>query len=277
MTKVLCVHGIGQQFLGPSQLALTWFPALQDGLHLAGSSPLVQRDVSFAFYGDVFRPTGTKGLQRPMTVSDLAPGTEQDLLVQLAGAQQPNADAKARVPEVLQACVRRLLQAPFMAQITETMLVMWLKQVSLYLRDAEVRHEIHSRVRSCIQDDTVLIIGHSLGTVVAYDVLSELTESSVTAFITLGSPLGVTPTIFDGLTGKMMGDRRQAPPSLRYWANIVDGGDIVALEKILARKFTLVVDANINNGARAHSVLPYLSAFETGLAVNRALRGEQLD
>lgn len=278
MAKVLCVHGVGQELLGPNQLALTWLPALQDGLHVAGSSPLAEHEVAFAFYGDVFRASTTKGLQRPLTVGDLSPGIERDLLLELANTDEnAPAPSKSRVPLTLQACMRRLLQVPFMSQVTETVLVLWLKQVALYLQDAKVRGEVQSRVRACLKDETVLVIGHSLGSVIAFDVLSEMSESSVASFITLGSPLGITPTIFDRLAGAKVDDRRQAPPTLRSWNNIVDRGDVVALEKRLANKFTLVVDSRISNGARAHSVLPYLSAFETGLAVQSALSGEQLD
>ena len=41
-------------------------------------------------------------------------------------------------------------------------------------------------------DQPTVIVAHSLGTVVAYDILREFTAPEVPLFVTLGSPLGIT-------------------------------------------------------------------------------------
>ena len=55
MAKVLVIHGIGQQEQGPNTLHARLFPALQDGLARAGTD-IAPADVTFASYGDLFRP-----------------------------------------------------------------------------------------------------------------------------------------------------------------------------------------------------------------------------
>ncbi len=61
---------------------------------------------------------------------------------------------------------------------------------------------------------------------------------------------------------------------MRIWANIADCGDVVALVKSLRPLFgDRVPDALVGNGAKAHDVLPYLPARETGEAIGRGLVG----
>lgn len=280
MTRIVCVHGIGQEYLGPHQLLAAWLPALRDGLQLAGATdPLDPGSVSFAFYGHIFRPEGTKGLARPLAVDDLAPGTEQELLRALAQAAgrepaDPSYDTKATTPVSLQWCAKRLLSLPFMSGIAERALVLWIKQVASYLRDQPVRDQMQDIVREAIGETADVVVAHSLGSVVAYDVLASLQGSTVTGFITLGSPLGIRPTIYDQLA--VFGDEgppRESPASFQKWVNIADKRDPVALEKRLSQLFTRVEDKLVDNGAMAHSAAPYLSSRITGSAILSMLGG----
>jgi hypothetical protein len=118
-----------------------------------------------------------------------------------------------------------------------------------------------------------LVIGHSLGSVVAYEVLCHATGLRGHAFITLGSPLGLPTLIFDRLDPPPRGGRRVWPNGLAKWTNIADRHDIVAAVKQLAPLFGPGVrDVMVSNEAKAHDVLPYLTARETGQAVREALR-----
>mgnify|MGYP001580442240 CR=1 FL=1 len=79
----------------------------------------------------------------------------------------------------------------------------------------------------------VLLIGHSLGAVIAYDALWELTHlerhpGKVDLFLTIGSPLGMR-FVQDRLLGFRQRERR-FPCNLRRWVNITAHGDIAALD-----------------------------------------------
>ncbi|MGC2660673.1 MAG: hypothetical protein WA324_22180 [Bryobacteraceae bacterium] len=55
---------------------------------------------------------------------------------------------------------------------------------------------------------------------------------------------------------------------MKQWTNIVDDGDVVALEKNLAKHFGGGVrDVVIYNGSHAHDCTRYLTAKETGMAI----------
>ena len=140
------------------------------------------------------------------------------------------------------------------------------KQVTLYMRDEALRGEIQTRVRDAIGPDTKVVVAHSLGSVVAYEVLAvPSADLGVTTLVTLGSPLGIRNVIFDRLTPRPENGQGAWPPSLDRWHNVADPGDIVAMVKELSPLFGGgVTDWLVHNGAKAHDARPYLTAEETG-------------
>jgi pimeloyl-ACP methyl ester carboxylesterase len=123
-----------------------------------------------------------------------------------------------------------------------------------------------------------VLIGHSLGSVVAYEALCAHPEWAVHTFVTLGSPLGIRNLIFDYLRPPPKDGLGSWPGSIRRWANISDRGDVVALVKGLAPFFSktgspelAIRDASIDNGATAHNIELYLTAEETGNAIAAGL------
>jgi hypothetical protein len=147
-----------------------------------------------------------------------------------------------------------------------------LKQVRWYLTDPETRDAVRRRLSSLITPQTRLVIGHSLGSVVAYEVLCRMELPIAPAFITLGSPLGLPNLVFDRLDPAPIDKRGFWPGSTTTWTNIAAENDIVAAVKRLAPLFAgSVNDVSVNNEAKAHEVRPYLTARETGTAVLMAL------
>ncbi len=91
--------------------------------------------------------------------------------------------------------------------------------------------------------------------------------------VTLGSPLGIRNLVFDRLSPSPPDGQGAWPGSVLRWINIADRGDIVALVKELRGCFgEKIEDRSIHNGSDAHSVLPYLTAGETGNAIASGLR-----
>src|SRR4029077_2623471 len=74
-----------------------------------------------------------------------------------------------------------------------------LQQVRRYLTDPVVRSAVQDRVAAAVDNDTRVVVGHSLGSVVAYEVLCAYPEWPVRSLVTLGSPLGIRNLIFDRL------------------------------------------------------------------------------
>lgn len=282
MSRVVLVHGIAQEVKGPKTLLADWYPALVDGLALAGAR-LAREEVSLAFYGDLFRPSGHRGLGVPeLDASDVADGLERDLLLQWwrsASEQEtrvpgPEAPARLRTPRPVQRALNALSHSSFFAGLGERMMIAAARQVRRYFTEPEVRAGVRERFARQVTDETQVIVAHSLGTVVAYEALCAHPDWRDMALVTLGSPLGVRNLVFDRLDPRPTGGRARWPLPVKSWTNIADRGDVVALAKELAPWFGgRVTDVLVYNGAKAHDVRPYLTAEETGRAVAEALGG----
>lgn len=286
--KVVCIHGVGQQLKGEDVLAEEWVPALLSGMRRTGAdeTSLPERgDVGFAFYGDTFRPAGRwLGVGDQLLTPDDIDEFERDLLsAWWQGASEvdpgviaPGAASLARVPGGVQRDLRALSGSAFFAGVAERALLRDLRQVRLYLSDPSIRMAVQERVAAVIDEETRVLVGHSLGTVVAYEALCAHPEWPVGMLVTLGSPLGIQNLVFDRLrpapqrsssvvTGRW-------PGGVTSWVNVADAGDVVALVKDLRPLFgDQVTCFEISNGARAHAVVPYLTAREVGAAVTAGL------
>jgi hypothetical protein len=282
MAKIVGVHGIGNQLRGENVLHAEWLPALKDGLLRVGIDYLKHDDLYCAFYGDLFRKRGTKSSGIPRyDASDVEEGWEQEMLeVWWRAASEmektvpgPEDRTKIRTPGFVQRALNALSGSKFFAGIADRHLMIFnLKQVKSYFRDDRIRDAIRLRVNKAVSSDTRVIIGHSLGSVVAYECLCAHPEWPIKTFITLGSPLGTRNLIFDRLQPAPRDNLGSWPSAVERWVNIADGGDIVASVRNLKPRFgDKVENYLIYNGATAHDVTPYLTAEETGRAVATGL------
>jgi pimeloyl-ACP methyl ester carboxylesterase len=116
-----------------------------------------------------------------------------------------------------------------------------------YFDDAE---RIGTRVREILKQplremtaagDRVLLIGHSMGSVIAFDALWELTHleaapAKVELFLTIGSPLGM-----HFVQARLLGHDRQGaeryPHGVRAWINVAAQGDLTAIDPMLHDDF----------------------------------------
>jgi hypothetical protein len=116
-----------------------------------------------------------------------------------------------------------------------------LHDVHRYLDDAD---GIGSRIRQLLVDEIeaawaagerVLVIGHSLGSVIAYDGLWQLSHAAqssgrVELLLTLGSPLA-TRFIRKGLLGAGRSGPERYPSNIDRWTNVSARGEMVALHR----------------------------------------------
>jgi hypothetical protein len=285
MALVVGVHGIAQQNKGPETLVSEWEPALRDGVLAAGGA-IPKGSLSCAFYGSLFRQKGSvraageEHFQARDVTKDEAQLLEA-LLAEAARAEPeriPPAGAtlRASTPNAIQAGLRLLAQSRFFVGIAEKAMIGDLKQVRRYIREPDIRDAAQAAVDAVVTADTRVIVGHSLGSVVAYEALHRYADTprwaNVAHFITLGSPLGIPTLIFDELSPEPAHGKGFSPKRVSQWSNISDDGDIVALIKKLGPLFDgPLTDYRIHNGATAHDVNPYLTTAETGAAIRGAL------
>ncbi len=291
--KVVGIHGILHDYLTAPQIENEWLLALQGGLDVAGKLKIERNDFTSVAYGDLFRRSGTRAAYiPPLNSEDIKEEWEQELLLKWwreaaelsaanrsgenelgedSGIQDPDFQGRGRTPAVVQRALKQLSKSRyFKAWGSEKALIFGLKQVRHYLYDKELKHKILQRVTDKVSLDTKVIIGHSLGSVVAYEALCANLQWNVHTLVTLGSPLGIQNLIFNALTPTPE-NGRGVWPNVTQWFNIADKGDIVALEKELAPHFGSVTDQLVYNGWQSHDVRRYLTAKETGFAVATGL------
>ncbi|MEZ5540676.1 MAG: hypothetical protein R3F42_01380 [Pseudomonadota bacterium] len=132
------------------------------------------------------------------------------------------------------------------------------RRVKLSIRDTEIYFRNHGNIGCRIRavqkqplraavarGDRVLLIGHSMGSVIAYDALWELDHLEglppcVDCFLTIGSPLGMR-YVQRRLIGLGQAQPRIYPGNIRRWVNIAARGDLVALDPTLADDFSEMV------------------------------------
>jgi len=120
-------------------------------------------------------------------------------------------------------------------------------EVRRYLFDADgVASDVRAMVRRPLlaawdAGERVLLIGHSLGSVIAYDTLWELAhgerhDGRVDLFVTLGSPLA-SRLIRENVRGATHRGRDRYPTNIRRWENFSARAEMTALRPRLAPYF----------------------------------------
>jgi hypothetical protein len=247
MSRVVLVHGAFNELWGPNEILGRWYPALRDGLWHVGAD-LSLEEVGMAFYGDLLRMDPDAGdMPDP---ADLA--------------------SKAGLAEMLSKAPGGKGLDGIVHAVGEAANAKLIDQAGRFLAAGDIRAGIRARMDAEVGPDTELVIAHSLGTIVSYQVLAGRPELSP-ALITMGSPLA-TPFVFGQLDPKPVDGVGQWPGGVRSWTNIAAVGDAACGGTGLAAHFgDRVQDHLVDNGHRAHDPEPYLNARVTGRAVAAAL------
>ena len=289
MPRVLGVHGIAQQYRSGPELTRVWLDALRGGLEVAGfratAGRLAEADVRVAFFGDLFRPRGAMaGGEPPYTPADVEPGAERDLLkrwyeaaVVLDPSLRPPPGAMGTGRVAAQAMLERLLRSRTFAGVAQRGFIGNLKQVTAFLAKPDIKEQALQRVAGEVTEDTRVVIGHSLGSVVIYEYLARYSPPQVQLLVTLGSPLGIPNLVFERLTPAPARGVGAWPGRVARWVNVADPDDVVALCKQLAPLFPAlngragIGDHLVDNGDEPHAISRYLNAEPTGAAMGRVL------
>jgi len=109
----------------------------------------------------------------------------------------------------------------------------------------EIRGMLKSLLRPILdKNEPVLVIGHSLGSVIVYDTLWELSRTEVHVgkvdFLSLGSPLGLK-FIQNKLQGRQFPNKHKFPDNIRRWINVSSVGDTTAADKHITNDFAAML------------------------------------
>ena len=139
-----------------------------------------------------------------------------------------------------------------------------------FQRDEDLAEAVLDRVREMRPQNPRVLVGHSLGSVAAYEALCRIPDHGITTLITLGSPLGLR-SIRVGMSQKARDRMPNLPPGVLRWVNIYDPSDAVALAGGLAEFWSEVKDKTVDNENEPHAITRYLGKKLTGQTVVEAL------
>jgi hypothetical protein len=240
--RLLLVHGRDQQGQDPAALKAAWIETLRIGGRSLGRALPEGIQVAFPFYGDVLDEFA-KSSQIPLTTEIRTKGegtVDRQFLAfqaeiaedlrqrsgitdqQVSSEYGPNPRQKGPENwEWVQAIIRAIDK--YGGGLSQSSLEVLMRDVYLYTTRQGVRDEIDRMVRSEITTEPTVVIGHSLGSVVAYNILrTDPRALRVPLYVTLGSPLAIR-AIRDELRPLRF------PQTVQTWYNAFDARDVVAL------------------------------------------------
>lgn len=304
MDAIVLVHGINHQQQGAAAIEDEVLPYLVSGIENAAkqqtedlrtrAEALAKRlrdgsvKVRAAFYGDFFlKPRFESDAEKDFgdslakawmkTASERA---TRERTRESAAQELRELDAQGQAQgrgRVLGWAIERIGHVPGMADWVMggvAMLEPALSQVTRYMREPKVRQMARDEVHRLITPDTRVLIGHSLGSVIAYDVARAF-QQGLPLLMTLGSPLGLKEIIYNRLDPQPP----TFPPKVERWVNIADREDFIASTLDLRPLFSAGQpaearfdnDASVNNEKAPHALLRYLAKKVTGSALLEAL------
>jgi len=115
----------------------------------------------------------------------------------------------------------------------EKLIGIGLNDLDDYYKNQEIRKKIRNRLSNTIDKNKkrkIIIVAHSMGSIIAYDVLREYDTSNLKnpiSLITIGSPLGM-PIVSKKIRNEFSSSN--TPKNVNFWRNISDPGDKVAID-----------------------------------------------
>ncbi|QQQ78117.1 hypothetical protein IOD16_06475 [Saccharothrix sp. 6-C] len=266
MADVVGVHGVGWQFESRDKMIDLWRGHIAAGLHNVRSSKHATFVFEPAFYGHLYNAvTRHKGAE-PRADLD---GFEESFLRELAG--EPPTGGKTYLPGGVQWALRALESTDFFAGLGHYAILKFVKQVGRYFADVELRAGVQAEVLSALKTGPSVVVAHSLGSVVAYEILRDEPGLRVDTLITVGSPLGLR--VVRERLGIAADAAENWPPGVRRWVNVAATEDAVAVVKELKPFYGAeIADEEVRNSRiKAHLAVRYLATARTSEAIADAI------
>jgi hypothetical protein len=272
------IHGRKQENKDAAELEQEWISALRNGYEKAGLEFPEDVIFDFPYYGDLLislqgdyeneNNGGAYILKSSSPSDDPIEVLQEKILEEMLSSidlkalniteEQPETNEKGWYNHApFLAVARKLDSIRFLGNFS---LVKATSDVAAYLSVKLIRHKVNQAVNAAISADTDVVIGHSLGSVIAYDVLCSLNQDApeLKLFITLGSPLGMKRI------KAQLATPLKRPSCLNgEWINLYDRLDLVSLNPLDNENFAVnpaIENFQVqNNSSEHHDISEYLS------------------
>ena len=295
MNRLVYVHGRAQAGRSSAEIEEEWTGGLQRGFAAVGATAPGPERIAAPFYGD--------------TLEQLTQEAEFSLVEVLLRGAEPERPRDEQSPDIDEWDVEFLrevlaeagvgddeIRAQLDGTVTErapwnwewvqaigraadehlptlSNLTMWqlTRDVRTYLSRPSVQQAVHAIVRPSLEAGRCVVVAHSLGSIVAYQLLTEMAgEADVALLVTAGSPLG-------GRSVQRRLDWIGMPAGVDAWLNVTDPRDPVAIRDTLGggvfggAEIDDIADVD-NPRDWPHSIAGYLSDPRVARRIVRALR-----
>jgi hypothetical protein len=292
--RLVFIHGINNEDNSAAQIEADWWGAILEGWANLGLAARPKPDVKAAFYGDILAGETKRASQQMGPAGVDATSAAFEFLEEYRQNAGLTLAEYTRLQKVVDPAFDHIQQGKFRAALVRLAAAiaeglpsngkvvsgLFLKQAVTYIDEEGVRSAIHQKVvQQVFPNDTTptIVVSHSLGTVVGYNVLVDpingLTAGGtpVPLFCTLGSPLAIE------MMDAVIPVKNKLPnPPIAKWINGFRKDDFVALDKSL-KKDTIGFDGILNHrtkmvdGKDPHSITEYLKAEQISLELHKVL------
>ncbi|MGK0180370.1 MAG: hypothetical protein ACI8PD_002177 [Nitrospinales bacterium] len=288
--KLIFIHGRAQEGKDPVKMKTEWKDALTKGLKKSGLSLPTDLEIVLPFYGDTLDAL-IKQLDTPLVEDVVFKGAVQDsaeaefrgeLLREIADAlgvtekeiqsfyneEGEAIDKGARNWRWVHAILKALDGKTSLGGLVLERIV---RDVYVYLSYPAVRRQIDAIVSGDLTPGPCVIVAHSLGSVVGYNVLRDTSiATDVKRYVTVGSPLGIR-SIKEKLQTPI-----KMPSRVADWYNGRDPHDVVALHPLNATHFPITPeienDSTVDNPTSdQHGITGYLIDADVAKKIYQAL------
>jgi hypothetical protein len=288
--RVLLVHGRAQEGKSSEIIEREWMTALRRGFASAGVSEPAGLKVDAPFYGDKLiellrhrdLPQADGVATRGGAMDDGYAAFLEEVAVQASkddkvthrevvdemgpGPQERGPENWEWVQAVICIIDRRV------PGVSNYSIGKLLRDVFIYVNDQPVRRAINKIVTAAMTVEPTVVIGHSLGSVVAYEALREHAGNVVPRLVTVGAPLGIRAI------SRRLATPLTMPAGVEGWYNAYDDRDVVALYPLDGNNFAITPPIENyalvkNHTDNRHGIDGYLDDTKVAGQIAAALRG----
>lgn len=292
MRELVFVHGRAQEGKDSVALKKEWIDAWKAGLAKSGLSlPIPEDRIRFPYYGDTLDQL-VSGADESTAADVVVRGVEGNkeeeefirAILQEIQGKAGFSDADVRAQANAEVVAKGPLNWGWVQAILSTLdqhvpgasgasVALFTNDVYQYLKNPGIRDVIDVGVKKAFTPAVeTVVVSHSLGTVVAYNILRRDGDAAgwaVPEFITLGSPLAVK-VIKKGLSPI------RHPRCAGKWFNAMDERDVVSLYPLDADHFdvdpAIENKTNVDNPTKnRHGISGYLGDPEVARRIHAAL------
>ena len=222
---IIGIHGLNNK-PAPDILRDWWTAAIGEGIARNCEGQRIDIDLELAYWADL------------MYSAPAAPAEQAEPYVAAAGSGPlPRAGmsfrrvAETRIKEGVGKVLEKVLGAPVAADAVRDAVETRVPDLHRYKHHRAAQDAIRERLREPLRsahasDKQIMLIAHSMGTIVAYDVLRAADRSlpalRIAHFVTLGSPLGLTEI------KEIVARPLRVPGCVARWSNFADPRDYAA-------------------------------------------------